>query len=69
MILSEVKEAWMPLRALNNQVKMPLLGFGVFQITDIQAVLHASKTGYSWHVFPHCRNFLTFSLLDFKNEI
>ena len=35
---------------LNNQVEMPLVGFGVFQITDHsickQAVLHALKTGY-----------------------
>ena len=35
---------------LNNQIQMPLLGFGVFQITDAaqceQAVLHALKTGY-----------------------
>lgn len=35
---------------LNNKVKMPLLGFGVFQITDEkeceESVLHALKTGY-----------------------
>ena len=35
---------------LNNQIQMPLLGFGVFQITDAaqceEAVLHALKTGY-----------------------
>lgn len=35
---------------LNNQVEMPLLGFGVFQVTDHsickRAVLHALKTGY-----------------------
>ena len=35
---------------LNNQVEIPLLGFGVFQVTDHavckQAVLHALKTGY-----------------------
>lgn len=35
---------------LNNGLKMPLLGFGVFQITDEQqckqGVLHALKTGY-----------------------
>ena len=35
---------------LNNNVQMPLLGFGVFQITDRelceQSVLHALKTGY-----------------------
>lgn len=35
---------------LNNQIQMPLLGFGVFQITDAaqceQAVLYALKTGY-----------------------
>ena len=35
---------------LNNQISMPLLGFGVFQITEgslcEQAVLHALKTGY-----------------------
>ena len=35
---------------LNNQIEMPLLGFGVFQITEEniceQAVLHALKTGY-----------------------
>lgn len=36
--------------ALNNGVKMPLLGFGVFQITDQQvceqSVLNALQTGY-----------------------
>ena len=35
---------------LNNQIEMPLLGFGVFQITDEKecekAVLHALKIGY-----------------------
>lgn len=35
---------------LNNGVKMPLLGFGVFQITDQrvceQSVLSALQTGY-----------------------
>lgn len=35
---------------LNNNVEMPLLGFGVFQITDEkeceESVLHALKTGY-----------------------
>ena len=35
---------------LNNKVEMPLLGFGVFQITDEkeceESVLHALKTGY-----------------------
>ena len=35
---------------LNNGVKMPLLGFGVFQITDQQiceqSVLNALQTGY-----------------------
>lgn len=35
---------------LNNGVEMPLLGFGVFQITDDkiceESVLHALKTGY-----------------------
>lgn len=35
---------------LRNQVTMPLLGFGVFQITDAamceQAVTEALKTGY-----------------------
>lgn len=35
---------------LNNEIKMPLLGFGVFQVTDASvceaAVLHAVKTGY-----------------------
>lgn len=35
---------------LNNNIQMPLLGFGVFQITDMnvceQAVLHALETGY-----------------------
>ncbi len=35
---------------LNNGIKMPLLGFGVFQVTDASvceaAVLHAIKTGY-----------------------
>ena len=35
---------------LNNGIKMPLLGFGVFQVTDAgvceAAVLHAVKTGY-----------------------
>ena len=40
----------METRALNNQIQMPLLGFGVFQITDAaqceQAVLYALKTGY-----------------------
>ena len=34
---------------LNNGIKMPLLGFGVFQVTDAgvceAAVLHAVKTG------------------------
>lgn len=35
---------------LNNQVKMPLLGFGVFQVPDAaqceQAILDAISTGY-----------------------
>lgn len=35
---------------LNNGLNMPLLGFGVFQITDEaqckESVLHALKTGY-----------------------
>lgn len=35
---------------LNNNVEMPLLGFGVFQITDEniceESVLNALKTGY-----------------------
>lgn len=35
---------------LNNEVKMPILGFGVYQITDAQqceqTVLDAIHTGY-----------------------
>lgn len=35
---------------LNNGVEMPLLGFGVFQVTDLkeckESVLHALETGY-----------------------
>lgn len=35
---------------LNNEIKMPLLGFGIYQITDNskceEAVLTALKTGY-----------------------
>lgn len=35
---------------LNNGVKMPLLGFGVYMVTDLEecekSVLHAIETGY-----------------------
>ena len=35
---------------LNNGVEMPILGFGVFQVTDLneceKSVLHAIETGY-----------------------
>lgn len=35
---------------LNNGVKMPLLGFGVYMMTDLEecekSVLHAIETGY-----------------------
>ncbi|MFS0615277.1 hypothetical protein [Lederbergia ruris] len=37
---------------LNNKITMPLLGFGVFQITDLelceQSVLYALNTGYRY---------------------
>lgn len=40
----------MEYKTLNNGLKVPVLGFGVFQITDQgeaeQAVLHALQTGY-----------------------
>lgn len=40
----------MEYKTLNNGLKVPMLGFGVFQITDQdeaeQAVLHALQTGY-----------------------
>ena len=43
---------------LNNQISMPLLGFGVFQITEgslcEQAVLHALKTGYRMTATAAC---------------
>ncbi|WP_092460931.1 aldo/keto reductase [Thermoflavifilum thermophilum] len=40
----------MEMITLNNGVKMPILGFGVFQISDLEvcerSVLHALQTGY-----------------------
>lgn len=47
---SGVQEEKVDIVLLNNWVQMPLLGFGVFQITDESvcesAVLHALQTGY-----------------------
>ena len=41
---------------LNNELHMPLLGLGVFQVTDVEVcektVLHALKTGYRMKILP-----------------
>ena len=50
---------------LNNGVEMPILGFGVFQVTDLAAcersVIDAIDTGYSFSEFKCCNELVSAS--------